>query len=402
MKISFIIQFNQPGYGGMYFSSTSKIKQFIKYNSDFEVGVFNIRAKPPIYIRWLKNILAKRNFYPQDSIFNGLNCKNIYHSISIFEYISIKLFSSYELDLYKKSKEILSDFADTDLIAAHFGNGPGEIAMYLSKILNKKFTVMFHGSDIHTTPFLSEKKKALYENMLSKSSLNIFVSKGLMLKSLEIVDVENKNHVLYNGVDFNLFQRLDINTIKRKKKELNCSGKVIGFVGNLIEVKNVITLVEIFKNIKRNYLNNVSFIIIGDGNQRSLLQSLFIQENIKVDFLEQIPNAEMPLYFSIMDILVLPSLNEGFGRVIIEALTCGVQCVGSRVGGIPELLPEENCFDLNENFELLISNRICKLISENHSITFEKNLFDFKTIAIRQGNLYRSLFKKEELNLHKS
>ena len=106
MKISFITQFNQPSYGGVYFAATAQIKQFIKYNSDFEVDVFNIRAKPPIYIRWLKNIHVNRNFYPQESTFNGLNCKNIYLTISIFEYITLKLSSSYEVDLNNMSKEI--------------------------------------------------------------------------------------------------------------------------------------------------------------------------------------------------------------------------------------------------------------------------------------------------------
>jgi glycosyltransferase involved in cell wall biosynthesis len=99
-----------------------------------------------------------------------------------------------------------------------------------------------------------------------------------------------------------------------------------------------------------------------------------------------------------MDILVLPSKNEGLGSVLIEAMACGVPCVGSRVGGIPELLPKENCFYLNENFELLISNRICEIISGSYSITFDKSLFDYKSIAIRQGNLYRSLLEKDLLN----
>lgn len=395
MKISFIIQFNQPGYGGVYFSSTSKIKQFIKYNPDFEVDVFNLRGNPPFIFKKLRQLIKGGNFYPKYSIYNGVKCKNIYYSLNIWEYLLSKFDGSFKLDVEKKAKEISLNFQNSNLIAAHYGNGPGEFAFHLSKILDTRFTVMFHGTDIHTTPFLSKKERELYKQMLIRSSLNIFVSKGLMLKSLEIVDIVNKNHFLYNGVDFDLFKRSDKNTIRKKKKELNLPGKVIGFVGNLIEVKNVITLVEIFGNIKRNNVNNVSFVIIGAGHQKSLLQSLFNQENIKVDFLGQLPNAEMPLYFSIMDILVLPSKNEGLPRVIIEALACDVQCVGSRVGGIPELLPQENCFDLNKNFEILMSNRICELISENHSITFEKNLFDFKTIAIKQGKLYRSLIKKE-------
>ena len=63
MKVAFILQFNQPEIGGLFFSSTSRIKYFIKKNKDIDVCVFNIRAKPGLFIRILRYLITKGEQY---------------------------------------------------------------------------------------------------------------------------------------------------------------------------------------------------------------------------------------------------------------------------------------------------------------------------------------------------
>lgn len=71
-----------------------------------------------------------------------------------------------------------------------------------------------------------------------------------------------------------------------------------------------------------------------------------------------------------MDVLILPSLNEGLPRVTLEALACEVPVVGSNMGGIPEVIEEKNVFDLENNFINKISSRILEII-ENEELSSE-------------------------------
>ncbi|MEM1583004.1 MAG: glycosyltransferase family 4 protein, partial [Candidatus Bathyarchaeia archaeon] len=56
----------------------------------------------------------------------------------------------------------------------------------------------------------------------------------------------------------------------------------------------------------------------------------------KVIFTGRIPQDEVPYYYSMSDIVVVPSLQEAFGLVVSEAMACGKPVIGTNVGGIPD------------------------------------------------------------------
>lgn len=394
MNIYFIIQFNKEEYGGMYFSSTSRIKYFISEAKEFSCSVFNIRIKPPKLICILKNRMNKRNCYPDTSIFNGLECKNLYLNINYLIYFKNIIYRESKLKIEKEIHQISSYFNDVDLIVAHFANGPGTIAYFLAKHLNKRFSVIYHGSDIHTTPFINKKHFNLTKNILQSSSANIFVSNYLMNKSFEIFDTHEKSYVLYNPIDVEIFKKASSYEIDLLREKHNLKKLVIGFVGNLIEVKNVLSLVTIFHFINTHLNSTVSFIIIGDGNLKNELLEQFKLRKINVHFLGRLAYKEMPKYFSLMNILILPSKKEGLGRVIIEAQACGTTCVGSKVGGIPELVEEKNCFKLDETFEKSISNRICELLLTPEPVDFNNEPVSPLFIAHKQLEIFSNIIKQ--------
>ena len=87
-----------------------------------------------------------------------------------------------------------------------------------------------------------------------------------------------------------------------------------------------------------------------------------------------------------MDILVLPSIeDESFGRVIVEGMALGVPVIGSKTGGIPEIILHKkngllfemgSSQDLSKNIELLINdNKLKDQIIKNGNRTFFKNFF---------------------------
>jgi glycosyltransferase involved in cell wall biosynthesis len=115
----------------------------------------------------------------------------------------------------------------------------------------------------------------------------------------------------------------------------------IGYVGRLVEEKGVQVLLQAVDGLTGEW----RLCILGSGPTQSQLEALAQQLNIvdRVTFGSPIPSAQMPDFYNQLDTLVLPSLTrphwkEQFGRVLIEAMACGVPVVGSRSGEIPHVI----------------------------------------------------------------
>ena len=121
---------------------------------------------------------------------------------------------------------------------------------------------------------------------------------------------------------------------KRSRDELGLNyDKIILFVGRLIEIKGIKLLVNIAKKMK-----DVHFVFIGTGPLESWLKDES-KRHANIHFIGKIENHKIPKYYSIADFLCVPSLyEEGFGRVILEAMSCGLPVIGSNKGGIPEVI----------------------------------------------------------------
>ena len=116
---------------------------------------------------------------------------------------------------------------------------------------------------------------------------------------------------------------------------------VIGFAGRLVPEKGLDMLIRAAAKLPGRWVLR----LLGDGPERAALQELAGVYNISgsVSFEKGIPSTEMPGFYRSLDVFVLPSQTrpnwkEQFGRVIIEAMACGVPVVGSRSGAIPEVI----------------------------------------------------------------
>jgi len=118
---------------------------------------------------------------------------------------------------------------------------------------------------------------------------------------------------------------------------------VIGFAGRLVEEKGGAWLLDALARLEGNW----RLIIAGDGPQREALvaqaQRLGLGERVTF---EMRASTEMPAFYQQLDALAVPSLTrpnwkEQFGRVIVEAMACGVPVVGSSSGAIPDVIGED-------------------------------------------------------------
>jgi glycosyltransferase involved in cell wall biosynthesis len=89
---------------------------------------------------------------------------------------------------------------------------------------------------------------------------------------------------------------------------------------------------------------DIQLIMIGDGKHKQdlMLRASSLSLGGKVEFLGQLLNSEVLSRLDDADLFVLPSRTEGLPRAMIEAMARGLPCIGSNIGGIPELLPPED------------------------------------------------------------
>jgi glycosyltransferase involved in cell wall biosynthesis len=114
-------------------------------------------------------------------------------------------------------------------------------------------------------------------------------------------------------------------------------GPVVGTVARLVPVKGLQYLLEAAPGILRQ-VPEARFLLVGDGELRSPLEaqarSLGLTDRVTfAGFREDVPSV-----LAGMDVVVLPSLNEGMGRVLVMAMALGKPIVATRVGGVAELL----------------------------------------------------------------
>lgn len=114
-------------------------------------------------------------------------------------------------------------------------------------------------------------------------------------------------------------------------------------MGNLVEIKGHKYLIEAMKKVVKRR-KDVLCIIVGSGKLKNKLKSQIETLGLKnhVKLVGGKLHQEIPIWMNACDVFVLPSLAEGNPTVMFEALGCGKPFVGTKVGGVPEIIASED------------------------------------------------------------
>jgi len=143
---------------------------------------------------------------------------------------------------------------------------------------------------------------------------------------------------IHSGVDVEKFKLVSVGAVEKKRSlGLEQKGLVVGFIGWLLPIKGPMHLLKAMEAVWRDH-PDTALVFIGKGDLDLDLraEALKTSTNGRVNFLGWRNDIDeiMPIF----DIFVLPSLNEGMGRVLVEAMAAGKPIVASNVGGIPDLV----------------------------------------------------------------
>jgi glycosyltransferase involved in cell wall biosynthesis len=134
-----------------------------------------------------------------------------------------------------------------------------------------------------------------------------------------------------------------ISKIKNKPKS---EPIIVGTIGAVdIKYKGQQNVIKALARLKEQGLHNFQYQLVGDGDQsylRSVAQKFGVAEQVK--FLGKMSHQEVFKWLDSIDVYIQPSKTEGLPRSLIEAMSRGLPCFGSRAGGIPELLDDDYLF----------------------------------------------------------
>ena len=357
--------------------------------ADFEVDVYLISVYYPGWLSFLSH--KKRQDRPSVVSLDGVDYNILWRSFSLFDYllrIKLKKKPIRWKHFVKKTTKRLRDY---DLVDCHSFQS-GDIACTIKERYGKPYVVTWHGTDIHTEPYQSPSVCTRTREIIEDADCNFFVSQDLLRISADIT-IKGKKTVLYNAMD-KRFVRYDKERQAQLRESFHVEGKkVVTFCGNLIPVKNVGAIPGIFRKVYES-VPNVYFWVIGDGECRKTMR--IETEDLPITFWGNQPPESIPDYLNVTDVLVLPSKNEGLPLVTVEALSCGCNVVGSRVGGIPEVIGIDNTVPLNQNnFEETFAQKVISFLLDNETGAQSlSECFDWDVAARKENSIISSIINR--------
>ncbi len=159
------------------------------------------------------------------------------------------------------------------------------------------------------------------------------------------------------GVDHEFKPVVDQSILESVKQKYNLPGEFILFVGLIEPRKNIGLLIEAFAQVIQN-LNIKSHLVIAGrwGWESKSILELVKQLNLedKVHFPGYIAQDDLPALYSLAKLFVYPSLYEGFGLPVLEAMACGTPVITTNTSSMPEFVGDSGILVQPGNLDVLV------------------------------------------------
>ncbi|AUZ39135.1 MULTISPECIES: N-acetyl-alpha-D-glucosaminyl L-malate synthase BshA [Bacillus] len=257
-----------------------------------------------------------------------------FHEVEVNQYAVFK-YPPYDLTLASKIAEV-AERENLDIIHAHYAL-PHAVCAYLAKQMLKRnigIVTTLHGTDITVLGY-DPSLKDLIRFAIESSDRVTAVSSALAAETYDLIKPEKKIETIYNFIDERVYLKKNTATIKEKHGILP-DEKVVIHVSNFRKVKRVQDVIRVFRNIAGK--TKAKLLLVGDGPEKSTACELIRKYGLEDQVLMLGNQDRVEELYSISDLKLLLSEKESFGLVLLEAMACGVPCIGTNIGGIPEVI----------------------------------------------------------------
>ncbi|MDO8740487.1 MAG: glycosyltransferase family 4 protein [Candidatus Woesearchaeota archaeon] len=371
----------------------------INKNKDFEVIVLAPHEKGLKEYEVIGGVKIYRFRYASDK-YERIAYKNNMHELVIKNTFNKLIFLKLIRNFYKKIIEIVQK-EKIDIIHANWWV-PCGIAAYLAfKKTKVPYIVTTHGTDVFILrkfKFFSFFARKIFKNAAKVNAVSNYVAK-IVTDLLKI----NKNKIAVFPMPFD---RNKFYPVKKGRNKI----KTIFTMGKLVKRKGVNYLVDACSILKDKKID-FKLIIVGKGPEEESLKeqikNLNLEKNITI--IPSVPHKELVKYYNDADVFVLASITdwkgetEAFGVVFAEALACKTPVIGTRTGGIPDvvidgktgiLVEEKNPKQLADALIKILKNeKLAKKLAENGYKYVHEN-FTAEKIAGKTIKVYNEVVSR--------
>ena len=238
------------------------------------------------------------------------------------------------------------------------------------RLAGKKTALTLHNARVSGISKAADAIGGLYDDTLGRAMMSsVDAIAAVSRNTLELtvpLELQAGATVIYNGVDPQVFSPR--NEGSRAATKYRLQGKqVILSVARFEEQKGLDYLLHAFAKVKKIHRRAV-LVLLGRGSKEMHLRSearrLGISGSV-VFVTGRLPEKELAQVYAACDVFVLPSVWEPFGMALIEAMASGKPVIGSRVGGIPEIVTKESGLLFEPRNAVDLEGKILQLLGDS-------------------------------------
>jgi N-acetyl-alpha-D-glucosaminyl L-malate synthase BshA len=260
-----------------------------------------------------------------------------YHEVEVTNYPLFQ-YPPYCLSLASRMADVAESY-ELDVLHVHYAIPHSISAMLARQMLAGRkrlpFVTTLHGTDI-TLVGMDPSYFAITKFSIEQSDGITAISNHLRNHTREVFEVPNEIRVIHNFVNCETYAP---DPERRGIERFAPNGeKLLIHLSNFRPVKRVLDCIRILAEVRKHV--DARLLMAGDGPDRGPAEHLAHQLGVHrhVEFLGKQNHVERLIRLA--DVLLMPSEMESFGLAALEAMACSVPAIGTRVGGVPELITD--------------------------------------------------------------
>ena len=265
-----------------------------------------------------------------------MNERIFFHEVEVLSYPLFE-YPPYDLVLATKMAEVVVKF-NLDILHVHYAI-PHSISAFLAKKMVTEraipFVTTLHGTDI-TLVGNDRSYLPITRFGIEQSDAVTAVSEYLKARTIAEFNTDHPIEVVHNFVNCEVFKKSQDTEFRRKFAD-DDEGLLI-HISNFRPVKRVDDVIELFARVRQK--RKTKLLMVGDGPDRPKAEWLAEVKEVAGDVHFLGKRDDMDRLLSVSDLLALPSEEESFGLVALEAMASEVPVIATRVGGVSEVVDD--------------------------------------------------------------